>query len=156
MRFNDTASGVLAMLVGIGVVARALTFPPMPGQPIGPSLFPAVIGSGLVIVGAALIVGGLRTRTQAAVHFDQWVSSPRMLLNFALVVGDLLFYALALHRLGFFITAVVFLTVLFLAFGVNRTWIPALVIVITILVHYGFYTLLRVPLPWGVLEAFAW
>jgi putative tricarboxylic transport membrane protein len=24
------------------------------------------------------------------------------------------------------------------------------------LVHYGFYSLLRVPLPWGVLTPWAW
>jgi hypothetical protein len=23
-------------------------------------------------------------------------------------------------------------------------------------IHYAFYTLLRVPLPWGVLEGIAW
>jgi putative tricarboxylic transport membrane protein len=26
----------------------------------------------------------------------------------------------------------------------------------TLLIHYAFYKLLRVPLPWGVLQPFAW
>jgi putative tricarboxylic transport membrane protein len=79
-----------------------------------------------------------------------------MVVNFALVFAVLLFYALVLHRLGFFITALLFLIVLFVAFGVNRTWILPVSIVVVLLIHYAFYTLLRVPLPWGVLEGLAW
>ena len=29
-------------------------------------------------------------------------------------------------------------------------------LVMTLLIHYAFYKLLRVPLPWGVLQPFAW
>jgi putative tricarboxylic transport membrane protein len=79
-----------------------------------------------------------------------------MLLHFALVVGDVLFYALVVDRLGFLITAFVFLSVLFLAFEVERKWIAPIAVVVTLGIHYGFYTLLRVPLPWGVLGGIAW
>ena len=33
--------------------------------------------------------------------------------------------------------------------------IPA-ALVMTLLIHYAFYKLLRVPLPWGVLQPIAW
>jgi putative tricarboxylic transport membrane protein len=72
------------------------------------------------------------------------------------VVAMLLFYAVVLHRVGFFLTAFLFLTVLFVSFGVTRKWIVPLSVVTVFLIHYGFYTLLRVPLPWGVLEGLAW
>ncbi len=42
---------------------------------------------------------------------------------------------------------------LFLAFGVARRWILPLAASVTLVIHYAFYSLLRVPLPWGVLEA---
>jgi putative tricarboxylic transport membrane protein len=29
-------------------------------------------------------------------------------------------------------------------------------LVLTLLIHYAFYKLLRVPLPWGVLQPIAW
>jgi putative tricarboxylic transport membrane protein len=29
-------------------------------------------------------------------------------------------------------------------------------VIVTLVIHYAFYSLLRVPLPWGVLERFAW
>lgn len=156
MRFSDAASGVVAMILGIAVVAHARTFPPMPGQPVGPSLFPSLIGGALVLSGLGLIVAGARGETQPVVHLDDWVGRPRMVLNFALVVAMLLFYAVVLHRVGFFLTAFLFLTALFGSFGVTRKWIVPLSAVIVLLIHYGFYTLLRVPLPWGVLEGLAW
>jgi putative tricarboxylic transport membrane protein len=156
MRFSDAATGVVAMIVGIAVVAHARTFPPMPGQPVGPSLFPSLIGGAMVLAGLGLIVAGARGEAQPLIHLDDWVRRPRMVLNFALVVAMLLFYAVVLHRVGFFLTAFLFLTVLFVSFGVTRKWIVPLSVVTVFLIHYGFYTLLRVPLPWGVLEGLAW
>ena len=72
------------------------------------------------------------------------------------MVGALIFYALAVDTLGFFITAFLFLAVLFLAFGVSRRWIAPLAVAVTIGLHFAFYSLLRVPLPWGWLESLAW
>jgi putative tricarboxylic transport membrane protein len=156
MKLGDAASGLLAALLGVAVVLQARTFPPMPGQPVGPSLFPTVIGAGLIIAGVALILADVRRRTGAFVELEAWARRPRMAANFALVIADLLFYALAVDRLGFLITAVLFLTVLFLAFGVRRARILPLAVAVTIVIHYGFYTLLQVPLPWGMLEGIAW
>jgi putative tricarboxylic transport membrane protein len=36
-----------------------------------------------------------------------------------------------------------------------RTGLP-LAIVLTLVIQVAFYKLLKVPLPWGVLERFAW
>lgn len=154
MKLGDALSGLLAAIAGIAVVLHALTFPPMPGQPVGPSLFPIAIGAGLALAGAALIASDLRTRT--FVTLDAWARRPRMVANFLLVVADLTFYAIAVDALGFLITSVVFLGALFLAFGVRRARILPFAVAVTLVMHYGFYTLLRVPLPWGVLEAVAW
>jgi putative tricarboxylic transport membrane protein len=153
MKVSDKLSGLLALILGAAVVAQTRTFPPMPGQPIGPALFPAVIGAALMAAGAALVITGARRRSGAV---DAPALPPPKLLNFTLVVADLLFYALLVDRLGFLITAVLFLIVLFLAFGVRRTRVMPLAVAVTFLIHYGFYTLLRVPLPWGVLERIAW
>ena len=155
MKFSDAASGVVIALVGIGVVLFARTFPSMPGQSVGPALFPTLIGVGLALVGLALLVSGQR---QGAPWLQpgEWMRRPRMVRNFALVVAVLVFYAMAVNRLGFFITALAFLVALFAAFGVTRKWILPLAVLVTLAIHYGFYTLLRVPLPWGLLESMAW
>jgi putative tricarboxylic transport membrane protein len=156
MRLSDALSGLLTLIVGIAVVAYARTFPPMPGQSVGPGLFPTVVGSGFVLFGTVLMIDGVRRRGMSSIELDEWTRRPRMVLNFALVIAVLVFYALAVDQLGFFITALAFLSVLFLAFDVRRTWIVPLALVATLVIHYGFYTLLRVPLPWGPLEGLAW
>lgn len=156
MRFSDRAAGLVAVILGVAVAAYARTFPPAPGQIVGPSLFPFAIGAGLAVLGALLMLGGGAARRGPWIELEPWVRRPRMAAHFVLVVADLLFYALAVDRLGFLITAFVFLAVLFLAFGVRRRWIVPAAAVASLLIHFGFYTLLRVPLPWGVLGRFAW
>ena len=42
-------------------------------------------------------------------------------------------------------------------FGVRpRVRSLPLALVVTLVIHYAFYKLLRVPLPWGVLQGIAW
>lgn len=156
MRLSDVASGLLAAALGAAVALYSRTFPSMPGQPIGPGLFPLVVGLGLVAFGVTLMIGGLRKRESLAIELDDWVRRPRMRLHFVIVVADVIFYALVVDRLGFFITAFLFLSTLFLAFDVKRTWIAPTAAAVTLVIHYGFYTLLRVPLPWGILGGIAW
>jgi putative tricarboxylic transport membrane protein len=156
MQLTDTLSGTLAAIGGMAVVWSASTFPPMPGQGFGPAVFPAVAGVGLIGLGLALLASGIVHREGFSIRFDDWVRRPRMVLNGALVPGMLAFYALTVDTVGFFLASAAVLVVLFLAFGVRRTWILPLAAGVTLVLHYGFYTLLRVPLPWGVFESLAW
>jgi putative tricarboxylic transport membrane protein len=66
------------------------------------------------------------------------------------------FYILASTPLGFIPTAFIALAILFAVLGVKPLLVPVLAAGITMVVHYGFYSLLRVPLPWGVLTPWAW
>ena len=156
MRFNDAVSGALAALTGLVLVAYSRTFPPMPGQSIGPGLFPTLIGAGLIVFGAMLAFSRAKDQREPWIMFDEWVRRPRMVLNFALVFADLVFYALTVDRLGFFVTAILFISVLWLAFGVRRRLVLPMALAITLAVHYMFYSVLRVPLPWGLLGGIAW
>lgn len=155
MQISDTLSGGLLLLFGGSVVAYAWTFPSAPGHSLGSGVFPMLIGGGLALAGALLVRAGWKRHEPARL---EWVAGrqPRLALNGALVVGSLIFYALVVDTVGFFITAFVFLAGLFLAFGVSRRWIAPIAAAVTIGLHIMFYTLLRVPLPWGWLEGFAW
>jgi putative tricarboxylic transport membrane protein len=128
----------------------------MPGQDIGPSFFPTVIGVCLALVGAVLARSGWTRRNTPPLDVSPVRVTPRALARIALVIGVLIVYAVIVETLGFLLTGILFLSILFAGFGVRRTWIVPLAIGVTVAMHYGFYTVLRVPLPWGVLEAIAW
>lgn len=155
MRLSDRLSGLLAAGLGLVVVLSARTFPPMPGQDIGPALFPALAGVGLMGFGVWMVVAD-RAGAGGWLRFDEWARRPRMVANFVLVIVALLVYAVAVTPVGFFLTSMVFLAVLMTVFGVPPRWTGPLAVMITIGIHYVFYSWLRVPLPWGVFEAVAW
>jgi putative tricarboxylic transport membrane protein len=45
---------------------------------------------------------------------------------------------------------------LWLVFGAAVRLIAPLALVVVLAIHYSFYSVLGVPLPWGVFERFAW
>jgi putative tricarboxylic transport membrane protein len=58
--------------------------------------------------------------------------------------------------LGFILTGVVYLATLFTVFGVQLRWVVPIGLGVTLVIHYAFYKLLKVPLPWGLLQGIAW
>jgi len=156
MRLSDRVSGLLALVAGLAVVFYTRTFPDMPGQNIGPALFPSLAGAGLAGFGLWLVVADVVRSRAPLVTFDEWTNRPRMVINLVVVIAVLVGYILLAEPLGFLIAGVLFLSALMLAFGAQRRWILPLAVVMTLVMHYAFYTLLRVALPWGVLRAMAW
>jgi putative tricarboxylic transport membrane protein len=156
MRLNDTLWGLLLVLFGAGVAFHARTFPAPAGHAVGPGLFPCLIGVGLALSGALLLWSGRTQRGAPRLQLEDWTREPRRFRNGVLVIGALIFYALAVDTMGFFVTAFVFLAALFLAFGVRARFVVPIAVVVALGLHLAFYTLLRVPLPWGWLEPVAW
>lgn len=161
MKLNDAVWGALFILLSIALLVHIQRFPTIPGQNIGPALFPGIIAVGLAVCGALLIAKGLAVRAQGREHarwltFAPWVGSPRHVMAFFTVIAVNVFYILLVDKLGFIPTAVIYLAVLFAVFGVSPRWNPVLAVTITLLIHYSFYKLLKVPLPWGLLTGVAW
>jgi putative tricarboxylic transport membrane protein len=71
------------------------------------------------------------------------------------VIGGLLFYVLAADRLGFHLTGLLLLTLWCRVLGAGWRISIAVSVIATLAIHMSFYKLLRIPLPWGVLERFA-
>ena len=156
MRLNDRLAGPLLILLGAVVVLYARTFPVTAGRGGGPGFFPILIGVGIAVCGAVLLWSGWKQPDPVWVEFENGLRRPRLALNGILVIGALVFYALVVDTVGFFLSAFVFLAGLFLAFGVRPRWITPIAVGVTLGLHVAFYTLLRVPLPWGWLEGIAW
>ena len=153
MRLPDRVTGLF--LVGLGAAAAygGWLLPPVPGQPVGPNVFPLVIGSGLAIA------FGIGHSFEEEEHLNpvegnepkppppgKWYGL-RALLPPAL----LLFYVAVADRVGFIITAAIIVFVTATALGARWRLALPLAVLAPIAVHLIFSKLLRVPLPIGLL-----
>lgn len=161
MKLNDAVWGALFALLGAAILWHVQGFPRIPGQNVGPGLFPGVLAVALLVSGALLIASGLKARradgaaSRWAVAPD-WLRSQRHLLAFAVLVASNVFYLLAVDRLGFLLTAFVYLAALMGVLRVRLALVLPVALIMALAIHYAFYKLLRVPLPWGVLQGIAW
>jgi len=157
MRINDAILGAVLLAFSLVVGLYARTFPAIPGQEYGASVFPTWISIALGAGSLVLIADGLREWAEiGAGSLAPWARSGHHLRALAITIALVVFYILASTLLGFIPTAFIALVVLFTILGVRPVLVPVLVAGLTMVVHYGFYSLLRVPLPWGVLTPWAW
>ena len=157
MKLNDAVFGLVLLALGAAVLFAIQGFPKIPGQPVGPALFPGLIATGLCIAGAILVVRGWRERAgQPWLAWDDWVRSPRHVLALAVLLGSVVFYIAAAQWLGFLATAILILLAMFTVLRVPPGRAVLLAVVATLVIHFAFYKLLRVPLPWGLLTPYAW
>ena len=126
----------------------------MPGQKFGPAWFPGLIAVGLILCGALLAIQGVRSGASLVV-LPTWLRSARATLGVASVVAGLLFYVVAADKLGFYFTALLIQLVWMRTFGASWRLAIPVAVVATVVIHLSFYKLLRIPLPWGILERFA-
>ena len=126
----------------------------MPGQKFGPAWFPGLIAAGLGVCGFFLVAAGIRQGGRW-VELPGWIHSRHAALGVAAVLAGLVFYIVAADTLGFHITGVLLLTVWMRVLGAS--WRVAIVValVATVAIHLSFYKILRIPLPWGVFEQYA-
>ncbi len=157
MKFNDAVSGGALLALAIAILLNVSGFPDIPGQQIGPAVFPALLA--LMLAGCALLMiakGIAAARTEAWVQPGRWLASPVHRRNFLVTVGCLLFYLLASEWLGFLLCGVIILSAMFTALAVRSALVLPLALIITLVIHMVFYKGLRVPLPWGVLQSWQW
>jgi putative tricarboxylic transport membrane protein len=157
MRLSDRVTGsALVVLGGLAAYGGSL-LPPVPGQQVGPNVFPMVVGIGLLICGAmiALRIGHSFEAEPELVPAERGEPPPppqqfarwRVLIPPAL----LLFYALASERLGFMVAAATITFVVSVALGARLRLAVPLALLAPIGIHLVFAKLLRVPLPPGLL-----
>ena len=156
MKINDAIFGALLLLLGIVVLVHVQVFPRIPGQQVGPALFPGLVATGLAVCGVLLIVSGVRRRVEEPWYETaEWMRSGRHLIAFVAIVGGVAAYVLLASTIGFLIVAPVLLWIWFSVLGVRRGTAVVMAVVATLVIWYVVYKLLRVPLPWGVLTGVA-
>ena len=161
MKLNDAVWGALLLLLSAALLVHVQSFPKIPGQQVGPALFPGIIAVGLAICAVLLVIKGLAARRavddpQPWIELDDWTREGRYLVAFVITIGVNVFYILAVDWLGFIVVGTIYLAVLFIVYGVGPKWVLPIALVVTLVIHYAFYKLLKVPLPWGVLQGVAY
>ena len=156
MKINDAVFGALLLALGVGILWHVQSFPKIPGQDVGPGLFPGTIAAALIACAILLIRGGVRDRAgRPWIELLPWVASRRHAWAFVSLVGTAIALILLSNSVGFLIVAPLALFAMFIAFGVRPVTSVVVAIIGTLIIWYAFYKLLRVPLPWGVLTRFA-
>ncbi|WGF89183.1 tripartite tricarboxylate transporter TctB family protein [Marinivivus vitaminiproducens] len=154
MKVNDAIIGGLLAVFGAVIFLYTLTFPGLPGQNFGPALFPQLISIGFIASGVYFVFKGVREHATVPWFDPQpWTRSPRHIANVVFVLVALLFYIFLADTLGFLITGFICLAGLMLWLrGPSR--LPSTIVIAVgsvIVIQFAFGTLLRVPLPPGLL-----
>jgi putative tricarboxylic transport membrane protein len=160
MQLSDRVTGVFLSALGALAAYGGSRLPPVPGQQIGPNVFPMVVGIGLVGCGILIALGVGRhfedvAEADLAAHSDQpahtqnrtWLNGLRALLPPLL----LLFYVFAVDRLGFLPTAAIIIYATSVALGAHFRLAASIAVAAPLFVNLVFSKLLRVPLPSGLL-----
>ena len=177
MKSNDVPIGAGLLVLSLLILWHVSSFPPAPGQPYNAALFPGIAAAGLAFASIALIVSGLRKRSddrrtaESEAARDQELESlagsqdvevletakvPSRLLAIVLTASAVIFYLVVANFLGFIITGTIILAALMWSYGVVFKVLVPVSIVSAVVIHLAFYKLLSVPLPWGVLQPLAW
>jgi putative tricarboxylic transport membrane protein len=158
---SDKITGVF--LVGLGAAAAygGSLLPPVPGQQVGPNVFPMVVGAGLMLCGGMIAFGVgsvLEKEAEAdlAAHSETVappVEASPLVNAFKTLLPPLLLLAYVFigDRLGFVPTAFGIVLAVSLAMGAKLKLALPLALIAPVLVHLIFLKLLRVPLPPGIL-----
>jgi putative tricarboxylic transport membrane protein len=159
MRLSDRVTGLF--LVGLGSLTTygGSLLPPVPGQPVGPNVFPIVIGIGLAICGLMIAFGIGHTfeDEEELVPLEdgqQAAAAPRSKLYRLRALFPpvlLLFYVVASERIGFILTAGLIVLATSSALGARLRLALPLAVLAPIGIHLIFAKLLRVPLPIGLI-----
>jgi len=150
MRFHDAINGLFFILLGLAVLLVSSSFPTMPGQDIGPSSFPTIIGAGLMVGGAIIGVIGLRqTQPKKLVTLAPGWRQPMHLATVAFCILGSLLLAINFESIGFPLGALVMCTGIYLLSGLRRPMPFAIVLVFIAVLTLVMTRLLYVPLPMG-------
>ncbi len=164
MRLSDRLTG--SCLVALGALAAygGSRLPPVPGQQVGPNVFPMVIGVGLALCGLmiAFRIGHTfeeEAEADLAAHSDlptegQVLAAHGPLYKLRVLIPPalLVFYVFVVDVLGFYLTTAIMIAVAAFAFGAKPRLVLPVALIAPIVVHLVFYKLLRVPLPAGLVS----
>jgi putative tricarboxylic transport membrane protein len=157
LKINDTLAGFLCLIGAVVLWINARGLPNPANQPVGPGAFPALIAVLLGMVALYLIWGGLRTSPRTPLlTLSDWTRQPMKVGRFLLIPAAVALYIATVDVVGFIPLMFAILVTLLIACAVRPLATIAIAVFVTLFVHTIFYGLLKVQLPWGLLDAVRW
>lgn len=161
MKVNDAITGLLLIFFAIAVFYLSQGAPTIRDTAYGSAFFPRMVAALMGVCGFYMavkeVVAHVRYgKGEALFSVPDWTQSKWLLTNFVLTIGSLVIYIMFSDVVGFDIIGTGTLFVLFVALRRGQILSSLLISVIaTCTIHYVFGHFLRVPLPWGILENYA-
>ena len=156
MRYSEIATAGAFIALGIVMLVVASQLNPIAHSDFGPSLFPSIVGVGLIALGSiAAFSAVMRAHRGGEVVFrPPLFMVERPVLFFSFLAAPII-YVLLSPVLGFLVlTPFLVGGLVFLASGKPLRAVLTGVLA-TLAIHVLFYEGLRVTLPWGVLTPYA-
>jgi len=151
MKISDTVVGAGFVGAGALIVAATLNYPSLDGGHPGPALFPRILGTLMVALGAALAVQGARARDATQVVEWRRLHRNTGVGNALFVLVGVLAYLGLVEWLGFLITGTLLLFLMMWRLRVPSLRALVVAIGFIAIVYFLFVKVLRVPLPLGLL-----
>lgn len=159
MYLSDRVTGIFLIVLGALAFWGGSRLPGVPGQNVGPAVFPMLTGVGLMICG--LLIAFSIGQTFAVEEPEESPQAPGLARHLGrmewvaafLPPALLIFYVMVAERLGFLLTAAAMVLVCCRALGASWRLTILTALLAPPFVHLVFYKLLKVPLPAGLLAA---
>ena len=152
---NDYIGGGLFSCLGILIWVLTYHFPVLVEagkRHPGPSLFPRILATLFILFGLMVILNGWRASRSKTPPPEEGVVGLKLnYFNPILVVILIAAFILLAPKLGFIITGTVILAILMMKLQVRPIKGLITSVVVTCFVYFMFATMLRVPLPRGIL-----
>ena len=150
---KNRVTGIFALVLSVIYLAATSTIEiTAVSDPIGPRVFPVIIGVGLFLIGLLLVMKKeTLTAKNRAVVFT-WATEKELIVNIGLTCVAGVIFGLILEPLGYLLATTLFMTAMMFITNRNRVIYNCAIALTFSLTTYGiFFGLLEVSLPRGIL-----
>ena len=147
-----TVTGITAVLLGTVYTAQAWALPRATiGTPLGPVLFPLILGAGMTVFGVLLLVQEYVRLKKPSSESKKTVSFTMTVFgrSIAVVTGFCVLYVILFERIGYVLSTFLFLGAVLLLFNGKSRWKISLIVAVcfSVGVYVLFGSVLSIQLP---------
>jgi putative tricarboxylic transport membrane protein len=150
---KDMISGLVSLILGALYLLYTLLLPRIAiSDPVGPYLFPKIIGIGAIICGIILIYMDLRKKYKAKMFLNEIFGNKDVVYRIIFTTLAGIIYGVILEPLGYLISTAIFMVLLMVIInGINRIIENIGVsIVFSIVTYLIFGMFLKLSIPRGI------